>query len=130
MALKLIHATGIRKGQAIMIDDKPCIVQSTDTSRPGKHGHAKVRIKATGIFDGKNKVVAVPGHDRFNVPEILKSRAQVLSIQGDDISIMDLDNYKTMNVDKIEEGVKEELKENDNVEYWDVEGERIIKRKT
>jgi translation initiation factor 5A len=56
-----------------------------------------------------------------------KNKGQVLSISGQ-ASLMDLETFETLEVDVPEE-LKSELKENDNVEYWDIEGRKIIKRK-
>lgn len=127
MAFKLINATESRIGIAIMIQGEACIIKSLDISKTGKHGHAKVRIEAVGIFDNKKKVIVVPGHERFEVPMINKLKAQVLNIQGDKASIMDLENFETMDVILSEEA--KEVKDGDNVEYWDVEGKKVIRRK-
>ena len=128
MAFKLIHAVEARPGATILIDDVACVVKSNDISKPGKHGHAKCRIEAVGIIDGKKKVIAMSGHDRLDVPLINKNKAQVLSVMGDKASIMDLESFETLEVPIIEE-LKGQLKEEDQVEYWDIEGIKIIKRK-
>ena len=127
MVLKLINATEIRSGTTIMFEGHACIVRSTDTSKTGKHGHAKVRMEAIGVFDGKKRCIVTPGHERFEVPLTKKLKAQVLSVNGDKASLMDLETFETLDVDIAEE-VKADVKENANVEYWDVEGKKIIKR--
>ena len=58
---------------------------------------------------------------------ITKKKSQVLSL-GEKINIIDLESFETLDVNCNEE-IKAEIKENDNVEYWDIEGEKIIKRK-
>ena len=98
-----------------------------DISKTGKHGHAKCRIEAIGIIAGQKKVFVVPGHERFEVPMVDKRRGQVLSV-GDKISIMDLENFETIDV-PCDEEIKKQLEANSTVEYWNVEGELIIKRK-
>ncbi len=128
MAFKLINATEARQGSAIIVDDVACIVRSNDISKTGKHGHAKCRIEAIGIIDGKKKVFAMSGHDRLDVPLINKNKAQLLSISSDKASVMDLESFETLEI-VIPEELKEDLKEGDQVEYWDVEGAKIIKRK-
>ena len=127
MVLKLIDATEIKAGKIISIDNSPCTVKSINKSKSGKHGASKVRIEAIGILDNKKRVIARPGHERFEVPEINKRRAQVLSIREDKASIMDLENFETMEM-KIAEEIKEQIKEKAQVEYWDIEGIKIIKR--
>ena len=128
MSFKLISATEARSGSTILIDNVACVVKSNDISKSGKHGHAKCRVEAVGIIDDKKRVLAVTGADRFEVPIILKNKAQVLNLIENGASIMNLESYETLEVKIIEE-LKGQIKENDNVEYWDVDGIKIIKRK-
>ena len=127
MVLKIIEATQAKVGTNIIVDGVPCVVKNVDISKTGKHGHAKCRIEAVGIITEQKKVFVVPGHERFEVPMVDKRKGQVLSI-GNNVSVMDLENFETLEVACPEE-IKPELEVNSNVEYWDVEGERIIKRK-
>ena len=128
MTFKLINATELRNGTAVIIQGVPCIVKNLDISKTGKHGHAKVRLEAVGIFDNKKKVIVVPGHERLEVPLIKKLKGQVLNMHGEKANIMDLESFETMDV-QVPEDLREDIKEQDNVEYWDIEGEKIIKRK-
>jgi len=128
MAFKLINATEARSGVAILVDGIPCIVRSNDISKTGKHGHAKCRVEAISVLDGKKKVFVTGGHERLECPMILKNKGQVLSILEDKASVMDLESFETLEM-VIPEEIKEELKDGDQVEYWDAEGNKIIKRK-
>ena len=127
MAYKLIHATDARVGTVIIIDGEPCTVKSFDISRPGKHGHAKVRLGAVGITDGKKRILAKPGHDKLEVPMIEKKRAQILSVGESTVNAMDTESYETLDIPYPKE-LKGELKEEVQVEYWDIEGTKIVKR--
>ena len=127
MVLKIINATEARPGTNILIEGEPYTIKKIDISKTGKHGHAKARIEATGLINQQKKVFVVPGHERFEVPMVDKRKGQVLSITNK-VSIMDLGNFETMEIDCPEE-IKSELKENSNVEYVDVEGRKIIRRK-
>ena len=128
MVLKIISATEAKPGTNIIIDGEVYTVKKVDTSKTGKHGHSKVRIEAVGIINDQKKVFVVPGHDRVEVPNVDKKKGQVLSIGEDKVSIMDLETFETLEV-VCPEDIKMELSENSNVEYWDVEGEKVIKRK-
>lgn len=128
MAYKLINAAEARPGVAIMVDGVPCITKSNDISKTGKHGHAKCRIEAISVIDGKKKVFVAGGHDRLDCPLIEKHRAQLLSITGNKASVMDMESFETLEMALPEELVPE-LKDGDQVEYWEVEGTRIVKRK-
>lgn len=129
MVLKIIEATEAKVGTNIIVDGVPCTVRSMDISKTGKHGHAKCRIEAVGLINGNKKVFVVPGHDRFEVPMVDKRKAQVLSKGDHSASIMDLENFETIDVPCPEEELFEQLVEGENCEYWDVEGQKIIRRK-
>ena len=128
MAYKLINAAEARPGVAIMVDGVPCLVKSNDISKTGKHGHAKCRIEAISVIDGKKKVFVSGGHDRLDCPLIERSRGQLLSILENKANVMDMTSFETIEL-VIPEDLKEELNEGDQVEYWIVEGSKIIKRK-
>jgi translation initiation factor 5A len=127
MVLKIIGATEAKVGTNIIVDGESCTVKKIDISKTGKHGHAKCRIEAVNIISGNKKVFVIPGHDKLEVPLVNKKKAQVLSI-GNDVSLMDLESFETLDVPCSEE-IKKEIVANDNVEYWDVEGKLIVKRK-
>jgi len=127
MVHRLINATEAKAGTVIIIDGEACTVRSMDVSKTGKHGHAKCRISAIGIISGKKKVIAVPGHDRLEVPLILKKRAQILSIGEVTVNVMDLESYETFDI-PFDEEIKNDLKPEVQVEYWDVEGIKVIKK--
>jgi translation initiation factor 5A len=129
MPLKLINAAEARPGVAIIVDGVSCIVKSCDISKTGKHGHAKCRIEAISVIDGKKKVFVAGGHERLEVPMITKHRAQVLTATAEKASIMDMETFETLEVPIIEDLKEEGLKDGDQVEYWNVEGIKIIKRK-
>lgn len=126
MAFKIINSTEAKPGINIVIDGAPCTVKSQDISKTGKHGHAKCRIEAVGILDGKKRVIVVPGHERMEVPLIEKRKAQVLNINGDRASIMDLESFETLDI-AIDPDI--EVEEEDQVEYWKIGEDKIIKRK-
>jgi translation initiation factor 5A len=127
MVFKLINATEAKVGTNIIVDGTPCVVKKMDVSKTGKHGHAKVRIEAVGLIDGIKKVFVTPGHDRLEVPLVEKKKAQVLSASENKANVMDLESFETFELDAPED-LKENIKENVNVEYWDIEGTKIIKR--
>ncbi|MEM4336679.1 MAG: translation initiation factor IF-5A, partial [Candidatus Woesearchaeota archaeon] len=78
---KVVDVSTIQKGSYMVIDGEACKVTNVQVSRPGKHGHAKFRIEAVGLIDGKKRDVVMP-HQSVEVPIIEKRTAQVLSISG------------------------------------------------
>lgn len=131
MALKLITAHEARTGATILVEGNACIVRNNDVSKTGKHGASKCRIEAIGVIDGKKRVVAVPGSERFEVPLIEKKKAQVLSINptGDMANVMDLESFETMDLPMMEEA-KGTFNAEDQVEYMVIDEKlKVIRRK-
>ena len=127
MVLRLTDAYSSKPGTTIMIDGEAYTVKSNDISKSGKHGASKCRIEAIGVINGKKKILACPGSERFDVPMIEKKRAQVLSVSDSNESIMDLESYETIDVSYIGD-VKEQIAAEKQVEYWIIEGKKIIMR--
>jgi len=127
MVLKIINATDAKIGTNILLGGESCTIKKMDVSKTGKHGHSKARLEAVGIISGNKKVIVIPGHEKLEVPLVEKKKGQVLSILENKASVMDLENFETieMNITPEVEG----LQPNDNVEYWDIEGTKVIKRK-
>jgi len=126
MTLKLVNATELRKGSYVIIDDVPCEVIKIDISKTGKHGHAKARIEALGIIDEKKRVIIKPGHEKMAIPLIEKRKGQVLVVNAK-ANVMDMESYETVEV-AVPDEIREKLKEGMQVEYWNIEGQRVIKR--
>jgi translation initiation factor 5A len=127
MVAKVIEATEMRTNTFLLLDGVAHQVKKFDISKTGKHGHAKVRFEAVNIVSGKKKVQVVPGHDRFEIPMITKNKAQVLSVQGDTATLMDSETYENLDLD-IPEDLKGTVKDGIDVEYWVVEGDRMLKK--
>jgi len=127
MAHKIVDATALRVGGFVTIEGDCYVIKSMDVSKTGKHGHAKCRFEAVSLTGLKKKVLVVPGHERFEVPLIDKRKAQVLSVMGEKVSLMDSDNFETLELD-IPSDLASEIKEGIIVEYWDIEGVKIVKR--
>lgn len=126
MVSKWAQFTELREGSYAFIEDTACIIKKIDISKTGKHGSMKVRIEAIGVIDGKKRVIVKPGHEKVGIPMIEKKKGQILSV-GEKATIMDVESFETLEVE-IPEELKGQLSEGLQVEYWDVEGAKIIKR--
>jgi len=84
----------IKVGKYMIIDGVPCRVVSIDVSAPGKHGHAKVRITGIGIFNGEKKVFLGTSHATVEIPIITRTTAQIVSVSGDSVQLMDTNTYE------------------------------------
>jgi len=117
----------LTKGNYVVIDGVACKVSNTQTSRPGKHGHAKVRLEAVGLIDKKKRIIVMPGHDNIDVPIVEKKTAQVLSLSGNTANVMDSETYETFDLE-IPEELKAEVVEGCNVLYWIMLDQKVMKQ--
>ena len=126
----MVNATELKSGSTAIIDEAPCTIRSVDISKTGKHGASKCRFEAIGIIDGKKRVTIAPGHEKIAVPLITKKKGQILTVNKDasTATLMDLESFESLDI-RVSDDVINDLNENDNVEYWDVEGQFIVKRK-
>jgi len=124
---KLVSVGSLKKGDTIIIDGAPCKIVDTSTSRPGKHGHAKVNMMAVGMLDGKKRQMVMPGHDKVEAPIVEKKNAQVLSVSGNTANVMDMETYETFDIE-IPEELKDQVKEGVTILYWILMGVKIIKQ--
>ena len=124
---KLTNVGSLKVGNYVMMGGAACIVKSIQISKTGKHGHAKARIEAVGIVDENKRIEVHPTHDNIQVPIIEKKNAQVLSIKGDSVSVMDLESFETFEL-KIPEELKDQIKEGSMVVYWIIMDDKALKQ--
>jgi len=85
----------LKVNRYIVIDEEPCRIIGISTSKPGKHGEAKARLEAIGLFDDQKRSIVHPVTHKVRVPMIDKRKAQVLSVHGNVAQLMDLATYET-----------------------------------
>ena len=107
---------------------EPCRITEYDTSKPGKHGSAKARIVAVGIYDGQKRPHVGPVSMQVHVPSIDKRTGQIISIVGSKIQVMDSETFETIDVDMINEELEGTLEQGKDIEYWNVMGRTKIMR--
>lgn len=127
MTTKQVDVTSLKKGSYVIFDNIPCKVTDIQTSKTGKHGHAKCRVSATGLLQNKKIIKVMPGHDKVDVPIVDKRGAQVLSIHGDNATVMDTGSYETFDIN-IPDEFKSQLKEGQEVIYWVILDQKVIKQ--
>jgi translation initiation factor 5A len=110
----------LKVGSYIIIDNEPCRIVSYDHSKPGKHGSAKARVAAMGVFDGSKHSLVSPVSANVEVPLINKRNGQVVSISGDTLQIMDLETFEVFDTSSVEEEIRNKIRQGGEVEYWQV----------
>ena len=117
----------LKVGKYVLIDDVPCRIVGIESSAPGKHGAAKMRVTAMGIFDGQKKTLLKPADADVEVPMIERRTGQVVSVSGGGAQIMDLSDYSTFEI-LIPEEMKGEIAAGKEVEYMESMGKKILMR--
>ncbi|ABR56496.1 translation initiation factor IF-5A [Methanococcus aeolicus] len=123
---KPVELGSLKVGQYIVIDEVPCRIVDMTKSKPGKHGGAKIRLTAMGLFENVKKEHVGPTSSRADVPLIDKRKGQVLSIMGDLVQIMDLETFDTLEIPMPED--VEEIDSGMEVEYFEAVGRYKITR--
>lgn len=119
----------VKEGKYILIDDEPCTVVSVQHSKPGKHGAAKARVDAVGLFDGSKRSVVQPVDARIYVPIVERKSAQVLSITGTTAQLMDTADFSTFELE-IPEELSEKVKQGEEITYISAMGKMKIQMRT
>ena len=106
----------LKEGRYVIIDDEPCIIRSLSHSKPGKHGSAKARVEAIGIFDNQKRSIISPVTQKIYVPLVERKNGQVLSITGNVAQIMDMGDYSTIEL-TIPDEYKDKIDVGKDVQY-------------
>ncbi|WP_440770584.1 translation initiation factor IF-5A [Natronorubrum sp. DTA28] len=123
MAKQQTEVRELQEGSYVMIDDAACKINAYSTAKPGKHGSAKARVEAAGVFDGKKRSLSQPVDAKIWVPIIERKNGQVVSVDGNDMQVMDLETYETLTM-RIPEDV--DVSPDENIEYLEMEDQRKI----
>jgi translation initiation factor 5A len=127
MSTEQAEVRELKENRYMVIDDEPCKIISISTSKPGKHGEAKARIEAMGIFDGAKKSVVYPVKHKVQVPIIDKRDAQIVSISGSEAQLMDLETYEMFPL-PIPAELKDSMKAGEDIQYIVAMGRKKITR--
>lgn len=129
MSTKPVEIGDLKEGSFVVIDNVPCRVVSIEKSKTGKHGSAKARVTAIGIFDGVKRSIVAPTDQKVEVPIVEKKSGQVLAIMKDTVQIMDLTTYETFEIEKPkEEEILSKLAPGVEIEYWEILNKKHIVR--
>jgi translation initiation factor 5A len=129
MATKVAEVKNLKVGKFVVIAGEPCKVTSMQTAKTGKHGHAKARVEGVGILDGQKRTLVAPVDAKVDLPITEKKSAQIIAFMGDQVQLMDLEDYSTFELPKPKDDeVEGTLVEGANVEIIDVMGRKKMTR--
>ncbi len=111
-----VEVRTLKEGKYVLIDEEPCVIKSISHAKTGKHGSAKARIDAIGIFDGSKRSIVAPVTDKIYVPLVERKNGQVIAVAGDVVQVMDLADYSTLEL-KIPDELKDKIEAGKEVSY-------------
>ena len=128
---KPMELGALRVGSYVIVDDEPCRIVNYTKSKPGKHGSAKARVVAIGVFDEAKRSFVKPVNAQVEVPIIEKRAGQVIALLPASVQVMDLETYEVFEAPfPEEEELKSRLASGVEVEYWRILGRiRIMRTK-
>ena len=119
----------LKVGSYVLVEGEPCRIVDYAKSKPGKHGAAKARVVAIGVFDSVKRSFVRPVSAQVDVPLIEKRGGQVISLLPNSVQIMDLENYEIFEAPQPEDkDIKSNMASGVEVEYWRILGRTRIMR--
>jgi translation initiation factor 5A len=127
-----MEAGSLKIGRYILIDEEPCRIVSLEKSKSGKHGHAKVRIVAIGLFDGVKRSIVLPSDSKVQSPIIDKRVAQINYITDATppmLGLMDMESFENFEMPAPDKDSFEgSIEQGTQIEYWIVMERRKLIR--
>ncbi|MDH5438874.1 MAG: translation initiation factor IF-5A [Candidatus Bathyarchaeota archaeon] len=129
---KPMELGALRVGSYVIVDDEPCRIVDYTKSKPGKHGSAKARVVAIGVFDDAKRSFVKPVSAQVEVPILEKRAGQVIALLPASVQVMDLETYEVFEAPfPAEQELKSRLASGVEVEYWRILGRiRIMRTKS
>jgi len=118
----------LKVGSYVIIENEPCRIVDLAKSKPGKHGSAKARVVAVGVFDGVKRSFVKPVDAQAEVPLIEKRTGQVIALLPTAVQVMDMETYEVFEAPMPEEELMSKLGSGIEVEYWRILGRIKIQR--
>ena len=125
MARQQTEVRELDEGSYVMIDETPCKITSYSTAKPGKHGSAKARVDAKGVFDDQKRSLSQPVDAKVWVPIINRKQGQVIDVRDNEIQVMDLETYDNF-VMRVGDDEIDSLSADDEIEFLEYESQRKI----
>ncbi|MBS3061839.1 MAG: translation initiation factor IF-5A [Candidatus Diapherotrites archaeon] len=128
MEKKFVKVGQLKEGGYLLIEGIACQIKSIEKSKPGKHGAAKARITAVGLFNNQKKTALMGTTDEGEVPIVLRGNAQVNAVMGDLLNLMDMESFEIFDASKPKDVTG--IKQGDEVEYMKLDDQvRVLRRK-
>ena len=130
MTTTITEIRELKTGSYIVVDGEPCKITDYKTSKPGKHGEAKARIVAVGLFDNRKRSLVHPVKHKVHTPMGDRKKAQVLAMVGAEVQVMDLETFETFNIPltNVPEEFHNDLDSGREIQYLASMGKHLVTR--
>ena len=119
----------LQKGDHINYRDAPYRILKKEIIAVGTHSHTKVKITAQNVMNGVTETINFAPHTNVNDVEILRKRGQVIANQPQNLQIMDLVSYETLNAIANDE-LQQQLQDGDEVTFIEFQGTvRVLEKR-
>ena len=115
----------LKEGRYMVIDDEPCKILGISVSKPGKHGAAKARIDAMGLFDGVKRSIVQPVSAKTYVPVVERKSGQVITISGNTVTLMDMKEYHNFEIE-VPADKMDRIEMGKEIQYMEALGKRKL----
>lgn len=124
---QVANISRLKPGGLILIDEVPCKVEKISASTSGKHGHAKIRVDAVSLLDGKRRSMVKPSGENVDVPILNKLTAQVLAVNGNTAQLMDTTSFEMFDL-PVPEELKGKLEVGGETMYYEIMGTKTLEQ--
>ena len=130
MTTMITEIRALKTGSYIVVDNEPCKIVEYITSKPGKHGEAKARIVAVGLFDNRKRSLVHPVKHKVHKPVVDRKKGQILAMMGVEVQVMDLETFETFNIPltNIPEEFHDGLDPGKEIKYLSSMGKHLVTR--
>ncbi|KAG2387365.1 hypothetical protein C9374_001697 [Naegleria lovaniensis] len=73
----------LKKGSYVVVQGRACKIDDYSTSKPGKHGSAKMHIVGVDIFTGKKYEAIAPTSANMDCPFVVKKEYPLMDVSDD-----------------------------------------------
>ncbi|MBU2560512.1 hypothetical protein KKA03_06420 [archaeon] len=123
----MVEASSLKKGDFVVQDGGPYLVEKAQSVVVGRHSHTKMKIDLINMFSGERRSLSAATGEEFEKADIVRKHGQFISkTEEGKGQVMDMKEYGVLDCE-IKKGV--DLTEGDEVTYIDFKGRAMILEK-
>lgn len=120
----MVEASSLKKGDFVVQDGGPCMVEKAQSVVVGRHSHTKMKIELLNMFSGEKRALSMASGEEFEKVDVIRKHGQFITKTGDKRGqVMDMKDYGVLEAE-----IKEELdiNEGNEVTYIEFKGRALV----